>query len=315
MRLERLLGLLSVLAENDKVTIRELADRFEVSRRTIMRDLDSLTYAGIPVTSCPGVNGGVSIMKGHRINQRVLSETDLEKLFTSLSSLKSFDGDTSITNLLAKLVPQMESGFYSDSNYVIDLSSWFLDSITQVKVSALLQSIRRHACIALEYISKNCRSRRIVEPHKLVFKQSYWYLYGFCRQSNDFRLFRLNRIVCYEMTDEKFEPRPVEKIEFDKTYGNGLFQSSKEEKSYDVVLRYSCADEYWLTKKIDASLFLRQPECDHGHIQLQVSDLEWALDFVLSLQGKVSVVNPPELREAVRQQLRKMIVSYENGDI
>lgn len=103
MKIQRLLGILCVLANADKITIQELAQRFEVSKRTIFRDLDTLNCAGIPIVTYPGIGGGVSIIEGYKIDNRVLSADDTEKVFTALNGLKSIDGDTAITNLIAKL--------------------------------------------------------------------------------------------------------------------------------------------------------------------------------------------------------------------
>ena len=125
MKIQRLLGILCVLTNVDKITIQELAQRFEVSKRTIFRDLDTLNCAGIPIVTYPGIGGGVSIIEGYKIDNRVLSADDTEKVFTALNGLKSIDGDTAITNLIAKLAPEKESKLFSQSQYVINLSSWF----------------------------------------------------------------------------------------------------------------------------------------------------------------------------------------------
>ena len=142
MKIQRLLGILCVLTNADKITIQELAQRFEVSKRTIFRDLDTLNCAGIPIVTYPGIGGGVSIIEGYKIDNRVLSADDTEKVFTALNGLKSIDGDTAITNLIAKLAPEKESKLFSQSQYVINLSSWFSDSTTKEKVMALSQAIQ-----------------------------------------------------------------------------------------------------------------------------------------------------------------------------
>ena len=100
MRIYRLLGLLSVLAEVEHITVQELAVRFEVSRRTILRDIETLNDAGFPVASRSGRGGGVSILKGYRQDKRLLSREDIASLFTALDGLKSLVGDGSVSALL-----------------------------------------------------------------------------------------------------------------------------------------------------------------------------------------------------------------------
>ena len=120
MRIYRLLGLLSVLAEVEHITVQELAVRFEVSRRTILRDIDTLNEAGFPVASRPGRGGGVSILKGYRQDKRLLSREDIASLFTALDGLKSLVGDGSVSALLARLVPVPETDARSRSRYLLD---------------------------------------------------------------------------------------------------------------------------------------------------------------------------------------------------
>lgn len=124
MRIHRLIGLLCVLADVDKITVQELADRFEVSKRTIFRDLDTLNLVGIPIVSYSGVGGGVSVIEGYKIDKKILSTDDTRKIFTALNGLKSIDNDDSVNSLMAKLIPEQEDHVFSQSEYVINLSSW-----------------------------------------------------------------------------------------------------------------------------------------------------------------------------------------------
>jgi predicted DNA-binding transcriptional regulator YafY len=316
MRIQRLLGLLSVLGEVEKITIQELADRFEVSKRTIFRDLDMLNCAGIPIVSYPGIGGGVSIMEGYKIDKKVLSSGDTEKIFTALNGLKSIDGDRSVTDLIAKLVPAQESGIFSQSQYVIKFSSWFCDSITQDKAAILHKAISEQHIVHLEYISSSSRGVRIIEPHKLVFRQSSWYLYGFCRERKDFRLFKLSRMVSIEMLEEKFLLRPVYDIELKSNYESDLFSANYKEGLYEVILEYDSSDEFELTQKIDASFFQKNtdPDARQSRIRFYTSNLSWTSELVLGIADKVRVISPPQLYNEIRLRLDK-INSFYKGDI
>lgn len=179
MKTDRLLALLSILSETDRITVRELSSRLEVSRRTIFRDLESLGCAGIPVFSYIGPGGGVSILDSYKLKYKVLSADDKEKIFTALRGLRSIDNDSSITHLIAKLVPEQESAVFSQSDCVIDLSSWFNNSIIHEKISFLRSAVHARSLVRMEYISSSSRSIRIIEPHKLVFKQYRGFLRPF----------------------------------------------------------------------------------------------------------------------------------------
>lgn len=316
MKTDRLLGVVSILAEIDKITVQELADRFEVSKRTIFRDLDTLCCAGIPIVSYPGNGGGVAIIEGYKINRNVLSETDVQNLFTALNGLKSISRDTKVTELLAKLVPQKETAVFSKSDYVIDLSSWFSDSIIQEKLLLLHDSIQEKRCLRLEYISRSSHIIRIVEPHKLVFKQSDWYLYAYCQEKHGFRLFKISRIVSSEPLEKYFEPRFIENIEFKQHYGAELFSPGDGITLYDIVLEYDIADEFDLTSRIDASFFhrLTDSQTRYGQIRFQTSDLNWAADLIFTILDKVWIISPPALRTEINRRLEK-ITSRFKADI
>lgn len=312
MKIDRLLGLLSILANTDKITVQELANRFEVSKRTIFRDLDTLSRAGIPIISYPGIGGGVAIIEGYKLKNQVLSADDIKNIFTALNGLKSIDNNHSISNLIAKLVPEKENIVFSQSDYVIDLSSWFRDSITHEKAIKLHQAICKQKCVRLEYISRKDRLKRIVEPHKLVFKQSDWYIYAFCKEREDFRLFRLNRIVSFAILEMPFQLRPISNIEFESNYGINLFSKSAKEGFFEVILEYDVANEFELTNKFDASFFEDIPqESDKARICFYAADLSWLTDYLLGILDKVRIISPSELSNIVKQRLKKINSYYE----
>lgn len=311
MKIDRLLGILSVLANTDRITIQELAERFEVSKRTIFRDLDTLNESGVPIVAYSGIGGGVAVIEGYKLKSNILSKNDIKNVFTALNGLMSIDESADLTNLMAKLVPEETSTVFSESDYVIDLSSWFQDSITQEKVSDLHKAIRSRNCIYLEYISKRSRSTRIIHPHKLVFKQAYWYLYAFCEDNQEFRLFKVNRIVDYKIMDAIFECKAVKKIDFGKDFGVDLFSSQGPNSLFEVILEYDVTNEFFLTDKIDAKFFHRG-DSEKGKIIFSVSNLEWAADLVFSLQDKVKVIAPLELKETVKTRIKRINALYKD---
>ena len=155
---------------------------------------------------------------------------------------------------------------------------------------------------------------RTIHPYKLVFKQSYWYLYGFCEDSNSFRLFKINRIVLYIILDKNFECKPIEEIDFKNYFGSDLSQSEDSKTLYNVKLEYESINEFLLTEKIDAKFFERCSDEEKGYIMFQVSDLDWTAGLIISLMGKVKVISPLELKEKVKLQI-KNIEEFYKGDI
>lgn len=314
MKIDRLLGILNVLANTDRITIQELAERFEVSKRTIFRDLDTLSESGVPIVTYSGIGGGVAVIDGYKLKSNILSKKDIKNAFIALSGLMSINRSNDLINLMAKIIPEDTSTVFSESDYVINLSSWFQDSITQEKVTDLHEAIENHKCICLEYISKTSRKTRIIQPHKLVFKQSYWYLYGFCEENNEFRLFKINRSVSYKVLDKNFNCKPIEKIDFRNDFGAALFHLQDSKTLYTVTLEYYSSDEFFLTDKVDAKFFQRKSNEEKGYIIFKVSDLDWTADLVISMQDKVKVIAPLKLKEKVKLRIKKMSEIYK-GDI
>lgn len=295
MRIQRLIGLLCVLADVEKITVQQLADRFEVSKRTIFRDLDTLNLAGIPIISYPGIGGGVSIIEGYKIDKKILSTDDTRKIFTALKGLKSIENDNSYNSLIAKLIPKQEKEIFLYSEYIINFSSWFDDSVIHEKAIILHKAICNRQCVSLEYVSKKSREKRIVEPYKLIFKQSDWYLYAFCRNRNDFRLFKLKRIISYELLENFFEQQQSD-ICFEKNYAKDLFSKQYKKGFIKVVLEYDLKDEFEITQKIDASFFQEiSNQTDTGQICFYTSSLPSVSNLVFEMLDKVRVISPPEL--------------------
>lgn len=307
MRIQRLIGLLCVLADVEKITVQQLADRFEVSKRTIFRDLDTLNLAGIPIISYPGIGGGVSIIEGYKIDKKILSTDDIRKIFTALKGLKSIENDTSYNSLIAKLIPKQEKEIFSHSEYVINFSSWFDDSVIHEKAIVLHKAICNRQCVTLEYVSKKSREKRIVEPYKLIFKQSDWYLYAFCRNRNGFRLFKLRRIISYELLEDIFDQQQISDICFEKDYAKDLFSKQYNKGSIKVVLEYDLKDEFEITQKIDASFFQEiSDQTDTGQICFYTLNLPSVSNLVFEMLDKVRVISPPELYNDIICRLKNI---------
>ena len=311
MKIDRLFGILNILIYSKRITVKELAERFEVSRRTILRDLDTLDKAGIPIITYSGSGGGISVIEGYSQDKNIFSKNDIKNIYTAISGLMSVNKNTDLINLMAKIIPEKTDNIFSESDYLIDLSSWFNDSITYRKISDFHKAIEEHKSISMEYISKNSRTVRTINPYKLVFKQSYWYLYGVCQENDEFRLFKVNRIVSYKILDLSFICRKTEKINFENNFSNIVFGKDNNKRLYKVVLEYDKKYEFFLTNKIDAEFFRRKSSEEKGRIVFGVNNLDFIADFIISMQDKAKIIEPIELKDKVKLKIEKMIEIYE----
>lgn len=207
MKLERMIGILSILLQQEKVTAPYLAEKFEVSRRTIHRDIDALCMAGIPLVTEPGKNGGVSIMEGYKMDRTLLSTSDMQAILAGLRSLDSISGTNRYLQLMEKLSAGASSLLAGDTHMLIDLSSWYKDSLS-AKIELIHNAICSGRKVVFTYFAPRGESKRSIEPYYLIFQWAGWYVWGWCEVRADFRLFKLMRMTQLQMS-VCFEKRPV----------------------------------------------------------------------------------------------------------
>ena len=209
MKIDRLLGILSILLQKEKTTAPELAERFEVSRRTINRDIENLCKAGIPIQTSQGAGGGISIMEGFSMDRTLLTSKDMKMIMAGLRSLDSVSGSHYYGQLMEKIKPGSSDIVTGSDAILIDLSSWNKDAIAP-KVSFIQDAIEERAILAFDYYAPSGDTHREIEPYYLIFKWSSWYVYGFCLMRQDFRMFKLNRMSEIRCMERHFEMRNVQ---------------------------------------------------------------------------------------------------------
>lgn len=166
MKIDRLIGIITILLQKEKVTTAQLAERFEVSSRTIQRDIDNICKAGIPIVSMQGYGGGISIAEGYKINKTILTEKELSAIFMGLKSIDSISKDTYSQNLMEKLTNE-RSTILSDQNRVlIHLSSFHQESLTE-KIDVIKQAISNRELISFQYYSEKGRANVLLNPTTL----------------------------------------------------------------------------------------------------------------------------------------------------
>ena len=282
MKMERLIGILSILLQRDKVTAPELAEQFEVSRRTIQRDIESLCQAGIPIATAQGTGGGISILKGYRVDRTVLTTPEMQAILAGLQSLDSVSG----TRRYAQLMEKLSAGSGSrDSHILIDLSSWYKTSLSP-KIEAIHSAIRQHLTIRFTYFSPRETAVRTIEPYDLVFQWSSWYVWGWCQTRQNFRLFKLNR-----MTDlvpgEPFTPRPAPPPDLS---AERIFPAK-----YQVTVLFDPACRWRLVEEYGPDSFTIQPD---GRLRFTwgFPDADSVLSWVLTFGEGAELTEPEELR-------------------
>lgn len=177
MKIDRLIGILSILLQKEMITAPELAEHFEVSRRTIGRDIEALCKAGIPIRTMQGSGGGISIMNGYRMDRTLLTSRDMQMILAGLRSLDSVSGSRYYGQLMEKIQAGSSELISGRDSVLIDLSSWYRDSLAP-KIETIQDAIEDRQLISFRYYAPSGESERTVEPYYLVFRWSSWYLWG-----------------------------------------------------------------------------------------------------------------------------------------
>lgn len=310
MKIDRLVSIIMVLLEKERIGAQELANMFEVSPRTIYRDIDTINLAGIPVRSTPGVGGGFEIMQKYKIDKNVFSTADLSTILMGLSNLSDMIQGNELINALTKVKSFIPADKANDielkaNQICIDLSPWIGNQNTQSYLEIIKTALQDFRLVSFEYIAHHGRkTMRTVEPYQLVLKNGHWYFQGYCHIRNDFRLFRLSRISNLHMNEENFIPRDYQKPILD--FGEILetMQTTIKLRIHksilDRVLDY-CTYEYF------------SPDGDEYYIvHFPFIENEYYYDILLGFGNKCECLEPLHIRAKMKHRIHNIAAIYEN---
>ncbi len=299
----RMFGILCKLLETEKITAKELAEYFEVSVRTIHRDLLDLSSAGFPVVTQQGIGGGVFLLANFRFNKAAFNKDEMNLILAGLNSFTTIDDSAKIKTLLAKLRLNSDNKMLLENDIVIDFTTWNYNSALIEKIKSLRKAIATKTLIKMHYYSGTGYSERTVEPYKLIFKQEYWYLFGFCKKHNDFRIYKLSRIVEMELTDIHFEERQdyeIPELKSDFVNSAGQLVTVRMDTSYEFL-----AIDFFGAENI------YKDDSENILVTFQTEDIDWAISVFTQFGGKAEVISPDYARNKMRDFLKQAIKQYE----
>lgn len=299
MKLDRLLGILTILLQKDRVTAPYLANKFEVNRRTIGRDIDTLCQAGIPIVTYQGSGGGISIAEGFKIDKSILTTDELSGIIAALKGIGSVSDQSIIERTLDKLHVNSDTVISLREPIIIDLASHYKGQLTG-KIELIKHAILEKHLIEFDYFYNKGESHRCIEPYFVIFQSAAWYVYGFCLDRQDWRLFKLTRLWNPSMCDEVYVPRDIppkqdsfsERIS-DKTMLEVLFDPSQKYKLID----YYGIDCYTETK--DGLMF-----------KIGFTNQEYIVEWLLGFGGNVKVLKPDYIVDGMIKEAEKILSNH-----
>lgn len=292
MKESRLFKIMYYLLDKGSATAPELAERFEVSVRTIYRDIDVLSSTGIPVYTESGRNGGIYLLSSFVMNKTVVSDEEKQEILSALQGLEII-GDNYGKNILEKLSALFK--IKSVDWLETDFSRWGVKARDNDKFEMLKMAIIHRKCMKIFYAGSDGKSdERIIEPLKLLYKSKDWYIKSYCRLKCDFRIFKLNRIIKWELLEESFEPIefPEVNVEYDNKFGSIVLKFSKE-------ISYRVYDEFDINqisseKNGDLVVTAKMPEDD------------WLIGYILSFGSQVEIIEPIHLKKIVSAKAKEI---------
>ena len=289
MQESRLFKIVYHLLGKGKATATELAEKFEVSVRTIYRDIDALSGAGIPIYAESGRNGGIRLMKNFVMDKAVLSEEERQEILAALQSINiSHNGGSQTLQKLSAIFDVS-----SESWLEVDFSRWGNEGTDNEKFELLKSAVIHQKCVKITYASSYENvSERIIQPLKLAYKGRAWYLKAFCTQRQDWRIFKLNRILDLEVLNEDFQQRrfPGETEDFQREYAPIKLRFSKE-------MAYRVYDEFDKTQ-------VERQESGELIVSVNMPEDAWLVGFLLSFGTQVDILSPVSLREIIARQAK-----------
>lgn len=297
MQINRLFEIIYILLDKKTATAKELAERFEVSTRTIYRDIETLSSSGIPVYMSKGKGGGVSLLPDFVLNKAVITDEEKENILSSLKAVNAVSlskTDTALTKL---------SSLFGESNtdwIEVDFSSWANPKNEIETFNTIKSAILKRVVIYFSYASaKGQRIEREVEPLKLCFKSGAWYVYGYCKARCDFRFFKLRRIKNLCLSEQNFQRKSP----------NQIFSEEKEfqEEYTKIKLKLSARVAYRVYDEFDN---YEQQEDGSFIVEIEYPKGDWIFYYVASFGEDCEVLSPEEVRADVKAKFQNMLKNY-----
>ncbi len=301
MKLDRLLGILTILLQNNRVTAPQLAEKFEVARRTIGRDIDALCQAGIPIVTHQGGGGGISIADGYKLDKSILTADELSGIIAALKGIGTVSEKSQIERTLDKLSANKDTVVSMREPIIIDLASHYKFSLTS-KIKLIKQAVLELRLIEFDYYYEKGLTHRRIEPYFVVFQWTAWYVFGFCLERQDWRMFKLTRLWDLQLCVETYAQReiPSERRDF-----NLHLPDDKK-----LVVLFEPSVKYLLIEAYGLDCFT---ETEDGRLRLEIgyTKRDYTINWLLGFGNKAKVIEPMDMADEIKRIAENIIQNYE----
>ena len=294
MKYEIMMGILFDLLAKRTVKANYLAEKYQVSVRSIYRYIMELELAGVPLYTVKGYNGGISIVDSYRFSTSFFTKSEFEAIINTLSAIESSVPNKNLSSAINKMKSTIKynysTGFdLKTGNLIIDAGPWGNTDAYKTKLAILQNAIENDKKLSITYHDRNGEiTNRIIHPYLIMFKQGLWYTYAFCELRNDFRIFRTGRIEHVNVLTEKFERQQIDQEQLPIDFWN----NSKVSSDVEMIIDKSVVSdvEEWLG--IENVAFVNNQY--HANVSLPIDD--GLISKIMSYGSGIKVVSPKELK-------------------
>ena len=304
MKLDRLLGILNILLQNARVTAPYLAEKFEVNRRTIGRDIDTLCLAGIPIVTHQGTGGGISIAEGFKLDKSILTADELSNIISALKGIGSVSEQSRIERTLDKLGANSDAVISLSEPVVIDLASYYKGHLTE-KIETIKSAMFNRRLIEFDYYYEKGEVHRRIEPYMVVFQWTSWYVFGYCLERQDWRMFKLMRLWGLTLCGEQYALRdiPPEKRNFNNHFNDDI----KLVALFDKSVKYQLIETYGLDCYSETPEGLR--------LEIGYTNRNYMISWLLGFGDKVRVLEPLDIATEIQTAAKNIVSLYSQQEI
>lgn len=308
MKMERLIAIITILAERKRIRAKELAEMFEVSKRTIYRDIETINLAGIPIFSTSGSHGGFQIIDQYKMDKKIFTTSDIVALLIGIESLATLPINQKMLPTLAKLkslIPHEANQEIQNrsTQIAIDLAPWMESKPIQFFFDTIKDALERRLIITFIYYDRyNEKSSRSIEPYRLILKENHWYVQGYCHTRKDFRLFKLSRISDLKITSSSFSVRELP-TQYDS------FSKKATEHQIPVTLKINKAIMDQIMDNCSEDCILEEGD-SYFIVQIPFIPGPFSYSIILSFGDQCECLDPKEFREEIARQVHQLSQIY-----
>ncbi|MBF8983809.1 YafY family transcriptional regulator [Lutibacter sp. B2] len=300
MQIDRLFQIVYILLDKKHVTAKELSEIFEVSTRTIYRDVDTLSMAGIPIYTNKGKGGGISIFDNFVMNKSVLSKKEQNNLLLGLETIKATEYEE-VDKTLFKLKSLFNR---SDDHWIeVDFSHWGGSKNDKSKFEELKLALTTARTIHFDYYdSYGTKTTRMVHPLKLVFKEKAWYLKAYCLLKKDYRIFKIHRINNLQITDNIFDRAQYNLAQTDLSYKN---------TSNKITLKITLSSKaiHRVYDEFNINSIIKNEDGSFSITFLTFED-EWLYNYIISFGKHIKIIEPIYINTIIKDRLENILENY-----